>query len=106
MMLASQQDILKVVVGVLDVLWMSCIIFMVMLVFMRKLILCKYGCPTGLEGWLVPWLDARKLKEIAETKASKKERVIFEWISVLIPTLYIIGAILMIGAVILHADSS
>ena len=92
MMLVSQQDILQVVVGVLDVVWINCIIWANALHFIRGQILRRHGYPMGLEWWFAPWRDARKLAEVAELENSDQLRIVSKWINTLIRVL-LIGAV-------------
>jgi hypothetical protein len=100
----SRREVSQVIVGILDVIWINCVIWVGALHFIRRQILWRHGCPMGLEGWLFPWRDAQKLQEIAEAEASEVRRVVFEWINTLISILIIVGCIVMLGAVTLHSN--
>jgi len=101
----SDKNFYSIVSLVLLVLGTSCIILVNALFFMRKLILCRYGCPAGLTGYIDPWCDHRLLREIARTQASDEERLVFRWINILIPAFFIIGVVLMLAVGILLSGS-
>lgn len=73
----SDKNFYSIVSLVLLVLGTSCIILVNALFFIRKLIFCKYGCLTGLTGYIDPWCDHRLLREIARTQASDEEWLVF-----------------------------
>lgn len=84
--------------GIIMVVGMSCIIIASGLSFIRYLILCRYGRPTGLIKYLFLIIHARMLREIIEIEESEKLRTCYKWLNILIPALIIGGIFIMIFA--------
>ena len=66
------------------------------LMCIRRLILNHYNYPHKAPLYFGWWFDGGSLREIAEKENSKRKRIIFKWINILIPTLIICGSFLLI----------
>ena len=94
----------KILVGVVIVVWISCIILGYALGFIRRLWLWNAGYRMGLEGILFPWRDGSILREMAEAQDSEELRVLSTWINTAYWVL-VFGAIFggMLAAAIIFA---
>lgn len=93
----------EVVVCVLYVFGGGCMIISYGLFLIRHLILRQYGYSTGLDGYFLPWLDGRMLREIAETEESKNLRKYFKLINIIIPALFFGGIYIIIIASVIQS---
>jgi hypothetical protein len=94
----TYSDYREIIAVVLYIVGGSCMLISYGLFIIRHLRLRQYGCPTGLDGYFVPGLDAKMLREISKTEESEKLRTFYKWINILIPTLFIGGIFIIILA--------
>ncbi|UCF15465.1 MAG: hypothetical protein JSW59_18860 [Phycisphaerales bacterium] len=73
------------------------------LYFIRHSILGRYGCSTGWDGFLLPGVDARLFKQLAEAVDSEELGTVFRCINTLIAALLVGGAVLFFCGGVLHS---
>ena len=84
----------------LDYVWISFIVIVNVLFFMRKFIVISYDHGIKISSIIFDiGYDRKRLKEIAKQQASDKKRFLFMTINLLIPVLFIIGIVIAIISV-------